>query len=108
MYDANAQRQLEANLLQIETGRQLSALAHGGFSVCGPRTEVRSSCSVVRMRTGRALALGGAAQSRSAHRNTAIMIHRRDGLSARRRIRIVASHGAPRERRFEQRRAVVF
>ena len=41
---------------------------------------------------------------------TTTLIHRRDGLSARRRrrIRTVASHGAPRERRFEQRRAVVF
>ena len=36
------------------------------------------------------------------------LVHRRDGLSARRRIRIVASHGEPREWRFEQRRAVVF
>ena len=39
-----------ANLRQTPSksdSRQLSAFAHGGFSVCGPRTEVRSSLSGV-------------------------------------------------------------
>ena len=53
-------------------------------------------------------ALSRSEEPRDRDQLTTIMIHRRDGLSARRRIRIVASHGAPRERRFEQRRAVVF
>ena len=53
-------------------------------------------------------ALSRSEEPRDREQLTTILIHRRDGLSARRRIRIVASHGAPRERRFEQRRAVVF
>ena len=39
---------------------------------------------------------------------TTTLIHRCNGLSARRWIRDVASHGAPREWCFEQRRAAVF
>ena len=68
--DAHVVGKYDANLRQTPNrDRQLSALARGGFSVCGPRTEVRSSRSGADACTGRALALGGAA--RSSHHNIA-------------------------------------
>ena len=53
-------------------------------------------------------ALSRSQEPRNREQLTTTLIHRCKGLSARRRIRIMASHGAPREWCFEQRRAAVF
>ena len=62
-------RRYDANLRQTPTRDSWALLPTvGSRSVgLGPRCGLRSS--VARMRTGRALALGGAARSRSAHHN---------------------------------------
>jgi hypothetical protein len=55
-------------------------------------------------------ALSRSQEPRDREKSTTTLIRRcnGNGLSARRRIRVVASHGAPREWCFEQRRAAVF
>ena len=53
-------------------------------------------------------ALSRSQEPRDREQLTTTLIHRCNGLSARRRIRVVASHDAPREWCFEQRRAAVF